>query len=417
MQTMTNIRTSTDPCFINQPCIPVDLKEQLTLPFFTTQKLNVMNKHMLSNDLQTLSAERSDVCISIIMPTHRLSPGRRTDPIELDNTMENVKLDLQKKYDNETIAPLMLAMDELYEQVDFMHNIEGIGLFVSSYVKKIIPFFFPVKERVTIDRTFDIRDLLYESYYDIPYVVLQLSQKETRLFNSRLNSLNEIIDSHFPRKYENEYEYSRHTRGNSNAGHSFVKEVEKDKSAMDEIRFKNFFRETDKLLNSYLNNGIPLIVTGENKDLSYFRQVTTHEERIACNIPGNYATYNEHELGALTWQAMKLFQDNNKEKLVRDFKEKTGEGLGITGLDNIWKAVQEGRGYKLLVEKDYSVPGYLPDNDEYDLLLHEPKEPHHILSDAVSRLITLVLEKNGEVIMLENDVIRDYKRIALTTRY
>lgn len=372
---------------------------------------------MLSNDLETLLAEKSDVCISVIMPTHRLSPGKRTDPVELNNLLENVKLELQKKHDNATIAPLTLAMDELYEQIDFMHNTAGIGIFISAGVKKLIPFFFPVKERVTIAQAFDTRDLLYESYYDTPYVVLQLSQKETRLFNGHLNSLTAITDANFPKKYEDEYEYSRHNRGNSNTGHSFVKEIEKNRSAVEEIRFKRFFRETDKLLNNYLGNKIPLIVMGDNKDLSYFRQITTHEDNIACNVPGSYANYNEHDLGALTWQAMKLFLDNNKDRVLRDFNEKTGQGLGITGLDNIWKAVQEGRGFKLLVEKDYAVPGYLPDHEDYDLVLHEPKQAHRILPDAVNSLIILMLEKNGEVIMVENDALRDHKRIALITRY
>lgn len=376
-----------------------------------------MNKILLSNDIQMLLHEKSEICISIIMPTQRLSPGRRTDPVELYNIMQDVKSNLLNKYDNAIILPLMLAMDEMYEQIDFMHNAAGIGLFVSAQVKKLISFFFPVRERVTIAQSFDIRDLLYESYYTTPYVVLLLSRKETKLFNGRLNSLTEITDMHFPQKNEVKYEYSRHTRGNSNEGHSFVKEIEKDKSVMEEIRIKNFFRETDKLLNNYPNNGTHLIVTGENKDLSYFRQVTTHEENIACNIPGNYTIYNEHELGALTWKAMKLFQDNNKEKLVSDFEEKAGQGLGLSGLDNIWKAVQEGRGYKLFVEKDYSTPGYLPNNDAYDLLMHEPKELHRILPDAVNSIIDLVLEKNGEVIVVGNDVLRDHRRIALITRY
>jgi hypothetical protein len=394
------------------------LKEKLvTSTIFNYAENNVMNKILLSKDIQILLHEKSDTCISIIMPTHRLSPTRRTDPVELNNIIQGVKSELLNKYDEATIAPIIMAMDELYEQIDFIYNSEGIGIFVSGHVKKITLFFFPVKERVTIAQSFDIRDLLYESYYNIPYVVLLLSQKETRLYNGRLNTLTEITDMHFPQKNEVEYEYSRYTRGNSNVGYSFVKEFEKDKSIMEETKLKNFFRETDKLLNSYLNNGTPLIVAGENKELSCFRHVTTHEQNIACNIPGNYATYNEHELGALTCKAMKLFQDNNKEKLVSNFKEKTGEGLGLTGLDNIWKAVQEGRGYRLLVEKDFSITGYLPNNDEYDMLLHEPKEPHEILPNAVNSLIKQVLEKNGEVIMVENDVLRDHRRMALITRY
>jgi hypothetical protein len=376
-----------------------------------------MNKKMVANDHQQLRNEKSDVCISIITPTHRLSPDRRTDPIQLENAIQQVKSHLHNKYDHAAINPLIQAMDELYGQIDFTRNTAGIGLFVSQNVKGLIHFFFPVKERIMIGQSFDIRDLLYESFYDVPYVVLMLSQKEARLFNARLNMVKEITDTHFPKKNEAEYEYSRPTRGNSYVGHSLVKEFEKDKSISEEIRLRSFLREADDLLNIYVNNSMPLIVTGEKKDLAYFRQVTTHEKNIAYSIPGNYMTFNEHELGALTWKAMKLYIDNSKENLLRDFKEKTGAGLGITGIENIWKAVLEGRAYKLFVEKDYALPGFLINNDDYHLHLHPPKQPHRLVPDVVNRLIEEVLEKNGEVILVENGMLKDFKRLALITRY
>ncbi|OQP63797.1 hypothetical protein A3860_22930 [Niastella vici] len=376
-----------------------------------------MNKNTTNNDLQILQNEKSDICISIIMPTHPTSPGRRTDPAQLEKTIRQAKKQLYGQYDNKVIGPLVQAVDELYGQIDFMHNAEGIGLFVSQNVKKLIHFFFPVKERIVIAQSFDIRDLLYELYYDIPYVVLMVSQKEARLYNGRLNNVTAISDAHFPKKNDAEYEYNRPCRGSSYVGHAFVKEFEKDKSISEELRLKAFFRETDDLLNSYLHNGTPLIITGENKDQVYFTEVTRHVQNIACNIPGNYSTFNDHELGMLTWKAMKLFLDNKKEKLVRDIKEKIGGDPGVTGIENIWKAVQEGRGYKLLVEKDFSIPGYLPPNDDYDLHIFPFKQPNHLVPDVVNRLIEMVLEKNGEVVMVENDVLQDYKRLALFTRY
>jgi hypothetical protein len=278
-----------------------------------------MNRNIVADDLRVLRNEKSDICVSIIMPTHRTSPGRRSDPVQLEKTIRQAKLQLQDKYNDTVIASHLQAIDYLYEQIDFMHNGAGIGLFVSQNVKKLIHFFFPVKERVTIGDSFDVRDLLYELYYDIPYLVLMVSQKEARLFNGRLNNVTEVTDGHFPKKNDAEYEYNRPSRGSFYVGHSFVKEFEKDKSISEEIRLKAFFREADELLNSYLNNGVPLIVTGENKDQVYFSEETRHVQNIACNIPGNYSTFNEHDLGTLTWKAMKLFLDNKKEKLVRDF--------------------------------------------------------------------------------------------------
>ncbi len=376
-----------------------------------------MNKQYITDDLRILQNEKCDICISIITPTHRLSPERRTDALQLEKAIEEAKLQLLIKYNEDAVKPLIDAVNELYGQIDFLHNCAGIGLFVSKNVKKLIHFFFPVKEKIMIGHSFNVRDLIYESYYDIPYRVLMLSKKEARLFNARLNKTMAITDIHFPKKNEAEYEYNRPSRGSSYVGNAFVKDFEKDKSEMNEIRLKAFFRETDELLNSYLSNGSPLIVTGENKDLVCFGQVTIHKQHIACNIPGNYKTFNENKLGVLTWTAMKLFLDNQKEILVSDFKENKGPGPGVAGIVNSWKAVMEGRGYRLLVEKDYSVPGYINNNDDSQIYLQPPIQPHQVLTDAVTQLIRMVHEKNGEVIILENDALQDYQRLALITRY
>jgi len=376
-----------------------------------------MSRHIVTNDLRVLTNEKNDICVSIIVPTHRLSPERRTDPAQLEKAIQQAKSILQDKYDQAAIGSLIQSIDELYQQIDFMRNSAGIGIFVSHNVKWLIHFFFPVKERVTIGKSFDIRDVLYESYYAFPYIVLMLDQKEARLFNARLNEVTEITDSHFPKKNDDEYEYTRPSRGSSYAGYSNLKEFEKDKSISEEIRLKNFLHKTDELLKSFLDREIPLIITGENKDLAYFSEVSKHVQNIAGTIPGNYMTFNEHELGTLTWKAMKPYHDNRKLNLVRDFNEKIGEGLGLTGIENIWKAVQEGRGYKLLVEKDFSVMGYTGNNDDYEIHLHPPKQPHRLVPDVVNRLISAVLEKNGEVIIMENDVLQDFGRMALITRY
>ena len=77
----------------------------------------------------------------------------------------------------------------------------------------------------------------------------------------------------------------------------------------------------------------------------------------------------------------------------------------------------EGRGLKLLVEKDFSIPAYVKNTNDYELYLRPPKEPHKALPNVVNNLIETVLDKNGEVFLVENDILKDYGRIALITRY
>ena len=55
---------------------------------------------------------------------------------------------------------------------------------------------------------------------------------------------------------------------------------------------------------------------------------------------------------------MHLYLQHEREQLVKEFEEKIGEGLGITGIQDIWSATQEGKAFKLLVEKRLSHSGF-----------------------------------------------------------
>ncbi len=372
--------------------------------------------YLIEEELIQAQKEKGNICISIIVPTHRLSPERRVDPLQVKKAVKKAKDYLQYKYTNEEIVPLMQSLDEIYGQIDFNRNADGVGLFVSRNIRQLVPFYFPVKEKVIISNAFEIRDWLYQTYYSKPYFVLLLAEKGARLYKGTFNALEEVKDKNFPVTLEEDYEYSRPSRGSSYVGHAFVKEFERDKSQMEEIRYENFLKRVDDILNSYLVDEIPLLITGAKKDLAYFTRITRHPV-TSREIEGNYFHIPLNELGELSWELMRGFLDQSKQKLLAEWKEKIGEGKGINGIIEVWKAAKEGRAYKLLVEKDISCPGFLLKEDEYHLHLMPPKEAHYILPDAVNTLMETVLEKNGQVVMLENGALAVYGRIALISRY
>lgn len=102
--------------------------------------------------------KKINICIFIVIPTHQLQPEDGTDMAQLETIKQQVKSYLQGKY-GMAISPLIQAMDELYQQIDFMHSAAGIGLFVSFKVKRLIHFFFPVKGKVIIGQSSDICNL------------------------------------------------------------------------------------------------------------------------------------------------------------------------------------------------------------------------------------------------------------------
>ena len=63
------------------------------------------------------------------------------------------------------------------------------------------------------------------------------------------------------------------------------------------------------------------------------------------------------------------------------------------------------------------MPGFLLRDDEYNLHLKPPTKQHEILPDAVNHLIEEVLNKNGSVVLVENNSLNDHQHLALLTRY
>ena len=371
---------------------------------------------LLGEDLLALQNEKGNICVSIIVPLHRLSPERRVDKLEVKRAIEKAGQLLQYKYSEKETEPLLKTMDTLYQTIDFTHNLDGLGLYVSPNIKLLVQYPFPVEEKVMAGNNFEIRDLLYKVNYAVPYYVLMLTEKGSRLFEGRWDNLFEIKDNNFPMEYEDDFVYAKPAHSASYAGYSHVKGFEKDKSELEAIRFRDFCRKTDKLLDKYLINDTPLLLTGVEKELALFDSITNHSKNIADKITGSYNYSNEKQLADIAWPAIYHYFKKERTKLVKEFAEKIGEGHGVTGIQDIWNATQEGRAFKLLVEKDYRCPGFLTEN-EYHLHLQPPVGPHKILPDAVDDLIEVVLEKNGHVFFVDNDMLKDYNRIALITRY
>lgn len=374
------------------------------------------SENLLVKELIGMQKKRGRICISIIVPTHRLSPERRVDKLEVERAIIYVEQFLRSKYQASEIKPLLQALDELYKDIDFTHNSEGLGLYISSNMKTAVHFPFTVAEKIMVGDNFELRDLLYKVNYSNPYLVLLLTENKIRLFKGTWDKLNEIKDKNFPKEYHEEYIYNPPSQSTSYAGYAHVKGFEKDKSILEGIRFKDFFRHADDLMDDYLADGKPLILLGAEKELAWFESVSVHKKQIINKISGNYDYFNDKRLADITWPVMHSHLQDQRDQVIKEFEEKLGANLGVSDIQPVWKAAKEGRGLKLLVEKDFSKPGFLG-GDQYHLFLHVPQEPHIVLADAVNEIIEMVLEKDGVIYFTDNGKLRNHQRIALITRY
>jgi hypothetical protein len=237
-----------------------------------------------------------------------------------------------------------------------------------------------------------------------------------RLYEGTWNVLTEVKDKNFPNAYKEEYIYNPPSQSSSYAGYSHVKSFEKDKSELEAIRFKDFFRHADELLNDYLVGDKPLIVLGIEKALAWFESISEHKQNIIGKIAGSYNHSSLKQIVEKVWPVMRSHLNNERLRLIQEFIEKIGEHHAVSGIQEVWQAVKEGKAFKLLVEKDFRSPGFV-DKDAYRLYFRRSQEPLKVLADAVDDVIQMVLEQNGQVYFVANGMLKDYQGIALITRY
>ena len=385
--------------------------------FLPIKSYKMTYEKLAGEDLITLQKEKGNICISVIVPTHRLFPERKADRIVIDKAVENTILLLEAKYGQKETKELSQKLKDVIPTIDYDHNLDGIGFFVSENVSSVVKFPFPVKEKIVVDRGFEIRDLLYKTNISKPYYTLLLSEKKIRLFQGVHEDFTEIRGKHFPFEFYDDWEYNPPSRVSSEPGNAQIRSFEHDKSTMQAVRFQDFFRKADEYLSDYLVQKTPLIVTGTDKEIFWFEKVTAFSNHIVGKISGSFDHYNTSEIGKKCWPVFENYLTSETEKMILKFREMVGQGLGVTGIQDIWTAVMEGKGWTLIVEKDFKVPGFTTAGNEHFVTLRPPKENHETIADAVDVILETILAKGGDVLFAENGKLNEFGGMVLITRY
>ena len=225
-------------------------------------------------------------CISILFPTHRLQPERFTDAHKLKEILRLVKYELIEANGRRSfnLTDLLIKTEDALHQIDFNHQKEGLGLYLSPDICELVQFPFAVKERVVINYHFPVRELLYLNQQEPEFNLLALYRKSAHFFESDGEKLTEIYNEHFPAELKQEYEYEQPAVFRSN-GSTVLKQYEKEESDIKEKRTVSFYRKLDKQLKNLRN---PLVIAGNEEELNDYLRITANKKNIKGTIEGNY---------------------------------------------------------------------------------------------------------------------------------
>ncbi len=376
---------------------------------------------MNRKDLKFLESHQKYPSVSILVRTHRTMPACEKDPIVVKNLVSEVKERLAKEFPERDIKKLLENLDSIVNTIDYGHSTDGLAIFVNEDVKFVYSLPFPVENRVAIESTFFVRDILLALNREANYWVLALSETPTRLFYGTGNALSEVVEpvadtlgisrDGFPLDYVKPDIETFEYRGVESMGRN----SHLDSQYLDD-RKKTFFKTVDELLVRFTAAyKRPLFVVGAEKNIALFDAITKH--KIAGKVHGDFAHKSVRDLEKVIWSEVQKYLDGVSAHKLVELDEAIGKLHHALGIEQVWRMAYEGRIKDLFVEDGYTVAGVIDkEHRERIMLATDPKGPN-VTDDLVNLLMEMVLDKGGTITFFKPGMLKNYGQIAAILRY
>jgi len=162
-----------------------------------------------------------------------------------------VEKELLALYPAERALPVIQRLQHILQGLNYYTHKTSIAIFASPAEEKVSYLDMPVENKIVIDKSFCIRDLVYCKKQDARYLVMQLSAKSSKTYLGQGNDL-QLIKSNVP----------------------------EEKTAPSEFLFR-MERGLSIILNAY---PLPVFVLGEKGLTGRFSGITHHSGNIVAYI-------------------------------------------------------------------------------------------------------------------------------------
>jgi hypothetical protein len=355
------------------------------------------------SELKALQAHREYPSVSILAPTHRTAPANKRDPIKVKNLLTTAVKRLHEEYTKREVADVVDRLQKLVKAVDWQHTLDGLALFAGRNVSLSVSLPFKVKPRAIVDETFATRDLAYALNRAVAYRVLVLGH-QARLFDAWTTVLEEHSAKPFP---------MRHTGPGGAAklpGGPGINPL-----AVRDDGMRQFFRSVDQAVAAVQrDNRLSLIVVGVDRNLAFFKEVTSHNADVVGMLTGNHEKTPPDKLGKLVWPIFDLAMTARRTEALVQLDSAVGVQRHNSGIDQVWRVANQGQVKMLLVEKNYKHPADL--NGAGDRLMPYTGKGPAALDDAVDEVIERVMESGGDVYFYADGELDVHQRIAAVLR-
>jgi len=344
--------------------------------------------------------------ISIIQPFEPKMSLKTELEYRLKRVLEKVEKELMANYPVHTAVPVLVKLQNLIHQLNYNTHKKSIAIFVSPLIEKVYYLDIRVEERIVIDESFEIRDLVYSKKQNIQYLVLLLSAEHSKMYLGNCSKL-VLIKSNAP---DSVYAYKNDIAervGNFS-----------DPDKRKEILLDKFLHHMDEGLSIILKAyNLPVFVMGTERVLGHFKKITRNSEKLVQFIHGNFNEATEAEIRRALQPYISNWRKIKEQDLLRQLETAMNHKKLVAGINEAWSSAVHKNSRLLVVEKDFVYPAYTVSNagtiSPQDINASNP----FYIKDAVDDVMEKVLQNGGDVEFFENGVLKDYERIALIQYY
>ncbi len=369
-------------------------------------KMFAMNKIVTPEIQEVMDAVHYRPAVSIILPFEPKMNLKTELTHSLKTAADKVELELRKEYPEEMSTLVMKKLRTLIRGLNFNTHKKSIAIFVSPVFEKVLYLDVPVEEKIIIDESFEIRDLVYSKKQLHKYLVLLLSGKESRIYLGNTDTFVRIVSNTAETvvSYDND-------RPERVANFS-------DMSERREIIMDKFLHHIDKSLDLILNAyHLPLFVLGTDRILGHFKKLTTHKAAIVEYVAGNYEEASLPQLKKILEPHITDWKKIKQKDLLNQLEEAAGKKKLASGMKEVWREAMGRKGRLLVVEKNYMYPAQHGSREEVIYQSPETYNKFSYIKDAVDDVIEKVLENGGDVEFVDENLLKEYSRIALIQYY
>lgn len=330
--------------------------------------------------------------VSIIMPFEPKMTAKRTLSAALNNALVKVEQELLENFQMEMAMLVVDKLKIIIKALDYSTHKKSIAIYVSPVFEKILYLEMEVKERIIVDNSFAIRDLIKSKKEIREYLLLVLNEKESKIYFDDTETVLQV----FANRSE------------------FIPAGDKQQNNIDTSFVEKYLRHIDVVLGVILQSfKVPLFVMGGEKIAGQFKNITTHAFSIVQYINHDCENISLRELKILMYPLINDWPKIKKENLRHQLTYAFNAEKVVVGIEDVFRQAVHRQGRLLLVEKNYKYPsGYGSDMELIDNAIH-PYSQFSYIKDAVDDIIEKVLEENGDVEFVDKDVLKDYGHIAL----